>query len=296
MMKRIPEHELKMTTFTFEHYQEAADYVLRHTRYRPRVAITLGSGLASLADDVEAPDVIPYVCIPRFPQATVEGHPGRMVLGRLAGTEVAIMQGRVHYYEGYSLPEVTFYVRTLSMMGVQTLILTNAAGGLNPSYQAGDLMVIEDHINVPGLVGHNPLWGPNDERLGPRFLDMSHPYDGELRRLAQEVAAEQGLELHHGVYVGLGGPSFETPAEVRLLRAWGGDAVGMSTVHETIAALHAGMRVLGISTITNVAIDQVDTPRETSHEEVLAAGEAVTPRLAALLKGIVTRLGQMGQA
>ncbi len=276
--------------YTFEAYREAADYILSRTSYRPRVAVTLGSGLAPLAEDVQSPDVFPYAEIPHFPRATVEGHPGRMILGTLDGVPVAVMQGRVHAYEGYSLQEVTFYVRVLKLMGVQTLILTNAAGGLNRAFRPGDLMVIEDHINFPGLVGHNPLWGPNEERFGPRFPAMSRAYTRALRDLAFQVARELNIDLRRGVYVGLGGPSFETPAEVRMLRALGGDAVGMSTVHETIVAVHAGMHVLGISTITNIAVDRVDAEEEANHEEVLEAGKAVAPRLSALIKGILRRL------
>ncbi len=274
----------------FAAYEEAATYIRERLSQIPRVAITLGSGLAPLAEDVTDATVIPYAVIPHFPRATVEGHPGRMVVGLLDNTPVAIMQGRVHFYEGYSLPQVTFYVRVLHLLGVDTLILTNAAGGLNPTFRAGDLMLIVDHINLPGLVGHSPLWGPNEERFGPRFPAMSKAYDRELRRIALEVAEALNIPLRQGVYVGLGGPTFETPAEVRMLRAWGGDAVGMSTVHETVVAVHAGMRVLGISTITNVAVDRLDVEETADHEEVLATGQSVAPRLAALLKGILRRL------
>ena len=273
-------------------YEEAATYIRERLTRPPRVAITLGSGLAPLADEVVNATIIPYAEIPHFPRATVEGHPGRMVIGELHQVPVAIMQGRVHFYEGYTLPQVTFYVRVLRLLGVETLILTNAAGGLNPNFRPGDLMLIVDHINLPGLVGHSPLWGPNDERFGPRFPAMSKAYDRTLRRIAQEVARELGIPLRQGVYVGLGGPTFETPAEVRMLRAWGGDAVGMSTVHETVVAVHAGMRVLGISTITNIAVDRLDVEEEADHEEVLATGKSVAPRLAALLKGILRRLVQ----
>ncbi len=276
--------------YTYEAYKEAADYISSRTRYQPRVAITLGSGLAPLAEEVQFADILPYAEIPHFPRATVEGHPGRMILGILDDVPVLVMQGRVHAYEGYSLQEVTFYVRVLKLMGIETLILTNAAGGLNRAFRPGDLMVIEDHINLPGLVGHNPLWGPNDERFGPRFPAMNRAYTRELREIAFQVAREQHIDLRRGVYVGLGGPSFETPAEVRMLRALGGDAVGMSTVHETIVAVHAGMSVLGISTITNIAIDRIDAEEEANHEEVLEAGKAVAPRLATLIKGILQYL------
>lgn len=285
-----------MGVISYEAYVAAADYIRERIPTPPQVGITLGSGLASLADEVQNPVVIPYGEIPHFPRSTVEGHPGRMVLGTLAGMPVAVMQGRVHFYEGYSLPEVTFYVRVLRLLGVHTLILTNAAGGLNPDFRPGDLMIIVDHINLPGLVGHSPLWGPNEDRFGPRFVAMNKAYDRELRQLALEVAAELGIPVRQGVYVGLGGPTFETPAEVRMLRSWGGDAVGMSTVHETVVAVHAGMRVLGISTITNVAVDRLDAEEEADHEEVLATGQAVTPRLAALIKGVLARLADASAA
>ena len=281
-----------METIAYTAYEEAAAYLRERSPYQPRIAITLGSGLAPLAEEVEDPVIIPYAEIPHFPRATVEGHPGRVVLGRLAGVPVAVMQGRVHYYEGYSLPQVTFYVRVLRLLGVETLILTNAAGGLNPDFRPGDLMLIEDHINLPGLIGHSPLWGPNEERFGPRFPAMNKAYDRTLLRIAGEAAADLGVSVRRGVYVGLGGPAFETPAEVRMLRAWGGDAVGMSTVHETVVAVHAGMRVLAISTITNVAVDRLDVEEEADHEEVLETGRAVAPRLAALIKEIVRRLNQ----
>ncbi len=284
-----------MTNFTYEHYQEAARYVLAQTPLQPRVAITLGSGLAPLADAVQNTVRIPYTDIPHFPKPTVEGHPGRMIIGHLGQVPIVIMQGRVHYYEGYTLPEVTFYVRVLRLMGVEILILTNAAGGLNPRFQPGDLMLIEDHINLPGLVGHSPLWGPNDERFGPRFPPMNKAYDRRLRQLAQEAAERRGMILQRGVYVGLGGPAFETPAEVRMLRSWGGDAVGMSTVHETVTAVHAGMRVLGISTITNIAVDHVDAEEEADHEEVLETGQQVAPRLASLLQDIVALMAERGE-
>ncbi len=284
-----------MTEFTYEQYQEASEYILQQTPLHPRIAITLGSGLAPLADAVQNAVRIPYTEIPHFPKPTVEGHPGRMIIGHLGDVPVVIMQGRVHYYEGYTLPEVTFYVRVLRLMGVQILILTNAAGGLNPNFRPGDLMLIEDHINLPGLVGHSPLWGPNDERFGPRFPPMSKAYDRRLRQLALDAAAMRGMTLQRGVYVGLGGPAFETPAEVRMLRGWGGDAVGMSTVHETVTAVHAGLRVLGISTITNVAVDDVNADEEAQHEEVLETGRQVAPRLALLLQDIVALMAERGE-
>jgi purine-nucleoside phosphorylase len=213
-----------------------------------------------------------------------------LVLGELEGQPVAVMQGRTHYYEGYSIQQVTLPIRVLRLLGVETLILTNAAGGLNKNFRTADLMLIVDHINMVGMGGINPLRGPNDPELGPRFLDMSKAYDRELGRLAWETAAAQGIPMHRGVYVGLAGPTFETPAEIRFLRLMGGDAVGMSTTSETVVARHSGMRVLGISGISNVAIDDPDSASEASHEEVLAAGALMTPRMTAVVRGVLARL------
>jgi purine-nucleoside phosphorylase len=207
------------------------------------VGLILGSAESQEAA-VDA-DVIPYQQIPGFPESTVEGHIGRLVVGRLAGVPVIIMQGRAHFYEGYSMQEVVFPVRVMQVMGVHTLVVTNAAGGINPAFQAGDLMLITDHINLIGMSGANPLYGPNDPMLGPRFPDMSQAYDPDLRRLAQEAARERAIPLREGVYVGLAGPSFETPADIRFLRIIGADAVGMSTVPEVTVARHGGIRVLG---------------------------------------------------
>jgi purine-nucleoside phosphorylase len=233
---------------------------------------------------------IPYAQIPHFPEPSVEGHVGQLVMGQLAGTEVLIMQGRVHFYEGYTMQQVVFPVRVMQLMGIETLIVTNAAGGLNPAYRAGDLMLIRDHINLLGMAGANPLFGPNDPALGPRFPDMSEAYDPELCRLARKVAAERGILLWEGVYVGLAGPSFETPADIRFLRMIGADAVGMSTVPEVTVARHAGMRVLGISGISNVALAEPKSGQQASHAEVLAAGKQLVPRLTALLLGVLDQL------
>ena len=199
------------------------------------------------------------------------------------------MQGRVHYYEGYSLSEVTLPIRVLRALGIDALVLTNAAGGLNPAFRPADLMLIEDQINLVGIIGHNPLMGANDESLGPRFPDMSTLYDRGLRALALRVAADLGQPLHRGVYVGLAGPAFETPAEVRFLRLIGADAVGMSTTNEAVTARHSGMRVVGFSGISNLAIDQVDSPQRTTHDEVLEAGALLVPRLTRLLRGMLAR-------
>lgn len=281
-------------TLAWHEYQVAAEFARARTRHQPRLALVLGSGLNELADQVQAADVIPFSDIPHFHAPTVVGHVGRLVIGELAAVPVAVLQGRLHYYEGYSLAEVTFPIRMLKALGIQVLILTNAAGGIRPTFQAGDLMLIEDHINLLGLGGANPLRGPNDEAIGPRFPDMSQAYDRELRLLALEEAAACGVDLQRGVYGGLAGPTFETPAEVRFLRLIGVDAVGMSTVPEVIVARHCGLRVLAISLISNRAISELDTEAVVSHEEVLAAGRAALPRLARLLVNIVGRIGAAG--
>lgn len=257
---------------------------------QPAVGLVLGSGLSSLAEEVANPVVLDYQDIPNFPQSTISGHAGRLVMGTLQGKQLVVMQGRIHYYEGYSIQQVTLPIRMLRLLGVDTLILTNAAGGLNPGFQAGDLMLIVDHINLLGMAGVNPLRGPNDPQWGPRFPDMSRAYDRQLRSLAEKVAQEAGLPLQQGVYICLAGPTFETPADARFLRLIGADAVGMSTVPETIVARHGGMRVLGISGISNMVVDQVDAEGEASHEEVLEAGRALVPRLSTLIRGVLARL------
>lgn len=277
---------------TAQHFAEAAA-VIRQVMgpdLHPTIAIVLGSGLGALADEVEDAVVIPYERIPHFPISTIPGHLGRLVIGRLQGKDVIVMQGRVHYYEGYSMQQVTLPIRVFRVLGVDTLILTNAAGGINPTFKAGEVMLIVDHLNLIGMAGANPLRGPHDPTLGPRFLDMSKAYDRTLRRLALQVAQEAGIELHQGVYAGLAGPTFETPADIRFLRLVGVDAVGMSTVPETIVARHGGMRVLGLSGISNVAIDAVDAEGEASHEEVLEAGKQLVPKMLTLVRGILARL------
>jgi purine-nucleoside phosphorylase len=276
--------------FTLAHYDEAAAAVHARTHHRPAIGLILGSGLSGLATQVERADSIPYSEIPHFPVSTVPGHSGRLVIGELAGAPVCVMQGRLHYYEGYSMQQVTLPVRVMQRLGVRTLLVTNAAGGLNPAFQVGDLMVLEDHVNFVGMAGHNPLRGPNIDEFGTRFPAVNRVYTQRLRDLAAEAAAEQGLALRRGVYVQIAGPNFETPAEVRMLRLLGGDAVGMSTVAETIVAHHAGMDVLAISTITNVAIAAADAAGEPSHEEVMDAGRVIVPRLTALLLGVIRKL------
>lgn len=280
---------MKSRQFSRQDFQTAANYLAQRTSHRPKIGMVLGSGFGEFADAVKNADIIPYADIPHFPRSTVEGHKGRLVIGHLEGKTVMVMQGRVHFYEGFTMEEVTFPVRVMQAFGVEVLILTNAAGGLNPKFRAGDIMLIEDQINLLGLVGNNPLMGPNDPELGPRFPDMSTLYDRRLRELALDIARHAGITMHRGVYVGLSGPAFETPAEVRMLRTLGADATGMSTTNEALAARHAGMRLLGFSGITNEAIDAVDTPRVTSHEEVLDTGKVLVPKMITLLRGILKR-------
>ena len=276
--------------YTREQYEAAADFIRSRSSVEPRVGLILGSGLNPLADAVRNADVIPYSEIPHFPKPTVEGHVGRLLMGRLEDTPVMIMQGRVHFYEGYPLSQVVFPVRVMQVMGIESLIVTNAAGGLNPEFRAGDLMLITDHLNLVGMGGSNPLFGPNDPSLGPRFTDMSQASDPEYGRLALEVAQQHAIPLHQGIYAGLAGPTFETPAEIRFLRLIGADAVGMSTVTEVTVARHGGIRVLGISGISNMALAEPDADHEASHEEVLAAGQQIVPRLTELIRSFLAEL------
>lgn len=257
--------------------------------WSPQIAIILGSGLGALADEVDAILSISYKDIPGFAQSSVEGHAGRLVLGTLEGVNVVVMQGRLHYYEGFDLHQVTFPVRVMKELGAHTLIVTNAAGGLNPDFEAGDLMLIEDHINLLGWGGHNPLMGPNDPALGPRFPAMNPAYDPDLIKIAEKAGIECNVPLRRGVYILVAGPNYETRAELRLLRQWGADAVGMSTVHETLVARHGGMKVLGISNITNMALADSDEP--VNHEEVLAVAEESRPRFVRLARAIVKAIG-----
>jgi len=268
---------------------EAASFITQRIKVRPELGIILGSGLAPLAAEVTQPVTIPYADIPHFAPSTVEGHPGELVVGLLEGCPVIIMRGRIHYYEGYTIQQVAFPIRALWALGIKYLIVTNAAGGLNPSFSPGDLMLITDHIGLSNMTGLNPLWGPNDPKIGPRFPDMSAVYDPELRQLTLQAASDLGIPLHQGVYFMASGPSFETPAELRFLRLIGADAVGMSTVPEVTVAHHAGIRVLGISGISNVAPVEPSSDK-VSHEEVLEAGQTLVPKLTALIKEILQRL------
>lgn len=274
--------------FSRDQIEGVAAVIRNRSVYQPTIGLILGSGLGALADAIVYPDFIPYELIPHWPVSSVAGHRGQLVLGRLEGKTVMVMQGRTHFYEGYSMGQITLPVRVMAVLGIKTIIITNAAGGINQSFVPGDLMLIRDHLNFPGLAGQNPLRGPNDEQSGPRFPDMSQPYSQSLRQLAQEIASEQGLALQEGVYAFVAGPSYETPAELQLLRLLGADAVGMSTVPETIVARHAGMAVLGISTITNLAVPLAG--KEVSHSEVMEVGAVVVPKLSRLVRGILQKL------
>lgn len=276
--------------FTYAEIKQAAEYIQAHTNHRPDTGLILGSGLSPLAQEIENADYIPYGNIPNFPVSGVEGHAGRLVIGQLAGQNVLVMQGRTHFYEGYTMQHIALPVRAMHLLGIKTLIVTNAAGGINQNFKAGDLMLIVDHINMVGMGGSNPLRGPNIDELGPRFPSMTRCYHPGLVALAHTVAGKLNLALQEGVYVCVAGPSFETPADIRFLKAIGADAVGMSTVPEVIAATHAGMQVLGISTITNIAIQQTGSSLDTSHQEVLETGKTVVPKLMALLKAILAGL------
>jgi len=266
--------------------RESAEAVSTRTQILPRVAVILGTGLGGLADEVETESIIPYAEIPGFPVPTVESHSGRLLLGHLSGQPVVAMQGRFHRYEGYSLQEVTFPVRVMRDLGAEILVVSNACGGMNPLWDVGDLMLIADHIN---LLGDNPLIGANLDELGPRFPDMSEPYDLELQRLAIDVALDERIVLRRGVYVAVPGPNLETRAEYRFLRMIGADVVGMSTVPEVIVARHGGMRVLGVSIITDACLP--DALKPASVDEIIRVAGAAEPKLTLLIKNVVARLG-----
>jgi purine-nucleoside phosphorylase len=272
---------------TLERVEEAAEVVRARIARAPEVAIILGTGLGGLAARVESPVVVEYRDIPNFPLSTVESHFGRLITGTVAGRAVVVMQGRFHRYEGYTLQQVTFPVRVLRALGARTLLVSNAAGGMHPLWSAGDLMLIADHIN---LLGDNPLIGPNDDRLGPRFPDMSEAYDTGLRSIARAVASERRMTLREGVYVGVTGPNLETRAEYRMLRGLGADVVGMSTVPEVIVAVHGGMRVLGVSIISDMCLPDALEP--VSVEKIIATAALAEPRLTELFTGVVERLAE----
>jgi purine-nucleoside phosphorylase len=269
----------------FARADRAAKFILSKTKLRPKIAIVLGSGLGAFADDLSNATRIPYEKIPGFPSSTAVGHAGRLVVGKANGIAVAAMQGRVHFYEGYSAQEVTFPMRVFSRLGIRAAILTNAAGGINLAFNQGALVVIRDHINLQGT---NPLIGPNDERFGPRFPDMTEAYAKPYREITLAEAKRLGIEVHEGVYAALSGPSYETPAEIRYLRTIGADLVGMSTVPEVIVARHMGIRVLGISCVTNMAAGILDRPLD--HAEVIATTERVKGQFIALLRAVMPRI------
>jgi len=273
---------------TIEMIDEAAEAVRRRIAIEPKVGIILGSGLGGLAEGLERKDTFPTEEIPYWPVPTVEGHAGRLIFGVFEGQSVIVMQGRPHYYEGYSMPHIGLPIRVMRRLGVETLIVTNAAGAVNPKYSPGDLMCLSDHINLIGMAGNSPLRGKNLDEFGLRFPDMSRIYDRDLIAIARKVAAEEDIPLWEGIYVCLAGPSFETPADLRFLRGIGVDAVGMSTVPEVTVARHSGIRVVGISGISNKA--NLDGDTMTTHEEVLAAGKTIVPKLTTIIKGLLKSL------
>jgi purine-nucleoside phosphorylase len=273
-----------MTSHEWQHVQEASRMVRSHWSGSPTVGIVLGTGLGALAREIDTEATIPYPGIPHFPHSTVESHKGQLVCGKLAGTSVMAMEGRFHLYEGYSPWQVTFPIRVMQELGCRLLIVSNASGGLNPQFEKGDLIVIEDHINLMGL---NPLIGPNDDRLGPRFPDLIEPYDRKLQDLALKIALEQHVIAHRGVYVAVVGPNLETRAEYRFLRAIGADVVGMSTVPEVLVAVHAGLKVLGFSIVTDMCLP--DALHPVKIEEIIAVANEAEAKLRTLVRGVLER-------
>lgn len=274
--------------FNLKQIDQAVEVIHKTVSSQPRIGLILGTGLGDLAEIVGQNSIIPYAEIPDWPLSTVQGHKGNLVFGHLEGQPVMIMQGRAHYYEGYSMPHVTFPVRVMQRMGVEILIVTNAAGAINPDFEPGDVMLIVDQINLIGMSGLNPLRGPNLDELGERFPDMSQPYDRQLMNLARQQAKALKFQLREGVYVCLAGPSFESPADLRFLQIIGADAVGMSTVAEVIVARHGTTRVLGLSGISNKA--NLDGSTITTHEEVLQAGQVIVPKLKGIIQGVLRNL------
>jgi len=268
-----------------EKIKATSSYILERTKFKCETAIILGTGLGGLVKEIEIEHAIPYAEIPNFPVSTVEGHKGQLIFGTLGGRKVIAMQGRFHYYEGYNMKEVTFPVRVMKAIGIKTLFVSNASGGLNPKFKVGDVMMINDHIN---MFGNNPLMGPNEKALGPRFPDMSQPYNLHLRNLALKIAMQNGIELKEGVYVGVAGPTFETPAEYRMFRILGGDAIGMSTVPEVIVARHMDMAVFGISIITDSGVPGEIV--EISHEEVQAVAMQAEPKMSLIIRELIATL------
>jgi len=274
--------------FSYAEIEQITNVIRTKINRNPRVGFILGSGLGGLAGSVEEPTAIAYSSLPNFPVSTVEGHIGQFVFGNLEGQPVVVMQGRLHYYEGYGMAEVTLPIRVMQLLGIEVLIVTNAAGAVNPEFEPGEVMLITDHLNLIGMAGLSPLRGPNLDEFGQRFPDMSRAYDRELAEQARQIASEKGIGLQQGIYACLAGPSFETPADLRFLRSIGVDAVGMSTVPEVTVAHHGGMRVLGLSGISNKA--NLDGNTLTTHAEVLEAGQVIVPKLENLVRGLLRRL------
>ena len=270
---------------TIKDIDQAVAAVRKLTSQEPRVGMILGSGLGPFAETVSNPEYVPYDQIPGWPVSTVEGHISRLVFGEVEGQSVVVMQGRTHFYEGYPITRLGLPVRVMQRLGIEMMFVTNAAGAVNPDFEPGDLMLLTDHLNLLGMAGHNPLRGPNLDDLGPRFPDMSKVYDRDLQAIARKVSDEEKLEIQQGVYVCLAGPTFETPTDLRFLRGAGVDAVGMSTVPEAIVAQHGGTRVMGVSGISNKA--NLDGETETTHEEVLEAGQVLVPKLTSLIRGVL---------
>ena len=273
---------------TLQQIDETVAVIRQKTSQLPRIGLVLGSGLGDLAESVEQAERIPYAQLPHWPVSTIMGHKGTLVIGKLAGQNVVVMQGRTHYYEGYSMGQVTFPIRVMQRLGIEILIVTNAAGAINPDFIPGEVMLIVDQLNLIGMGGLNPLRGPNLAEFGERFPDMSQPFDRELMTLARKAAAGQAVTLREGIYVGLAGPSFESPADLRFLRLAGADAVGMSTVAEVVVARHGKTRVLGFSGISNKA--NLDGSTITTHVEVLEAGKVIVPRLRSIILGVLNQL------
>jgi purine-nucleoside phosphorylase len=276
--------------FTLEQIDQVANAIRSMVTVSPRIGMILGSGLNDLAATVKNAVTIPYRNLSPWPVSTVEGHVGQLVIGELEGQQVFVMQGRIHFYEGYSMGQITLPVRVMQRLGLEIMIVTNAAGGVNPDFTPGDVMLITDNLNLMGMSGLNPLMGPNLDELGPRFPDMSQAYDKELGDVARKAARDQGIKLQEGVYCGLSGPSFESPADLRFLRLAGADAVGMSTVPEVIVARHGGMRVLGFSGISNKA--NLDGSTITTHQEVIEAGKVITPKMEAIIRHVLNSLDE----
>jgi purine-nucleoside phosphorylase len=273
------------TKYTIEDMDRIADVIRSRISVQPKVGLILGSGLGALAEAIEDPVIIPYHDLPGWPISTVEGHAGELVIGTLEGKDVLVMNGRIHFYEGYEMTQVTLPIRVMQRLGIGVLVVTNAAGGINQDFIPGNPMLITDHLNLLGMAGVNPLRGPNMDEFGVRFPDMSHAYDPELQKLAKKVASDLDIMLYEGIYVCLAGPTFETPADLRFLLGAGVDAVGMSTVPEVIVANHGGQRVLGISGITNSS--NLYGEAETTHEEVIETGKILAPKMMRLIRGVI---------